>query len=1553
MKVYPPPMRRHRGVSAYEFEGQQISWFFAMTGIPWKGDRLTYGHAVAAWRAQFGASVRVSVARHALDYFAGAQSVARQSVGSFTSTPCIHCGAALLDSEAQTTSAGVHGRYCCRQGKVKVPELSLQDFPRLHRWWISTGDDEDSRIGRTLRTHSRAINNALAFTSLCVQQLEQTGWNPSVVIQGRVAHKISCLATPDGGQPAFAQIMVHDPDLDATAMIDLRVGKVLVNERVSDADKARVRVIVEYMHNALRRHNPYACDFISVMQQHRGELDTVKLALNADARPSDNPNGHARTYNDVEVYGGGYVADSGSACKEVTVLLSEYPNEHARSLYVCLHADSTLRTIPHDHRAFDPLHYVLMFPRGEDGYCRTMTMTMREYYAYRLQVRPNTAYGRAMFMCGRLFQEYCCISFAKVESERLLWYRMNQTLIRAETYKNLVDHVGGDGYGRTSAGRRIVLGPQFMGGPRNQQGRFHDAMAIVRDRGRPSFFITFTCNPKWAEIVACLQPGQTADHRPDVVSRVFHAKYKALLQDLTVNMVLGPVCAHLSVIEFQKRGLPHAHILLILHSYARLFAASDVDDAICAEVPTVVGCETASAEYAARLQLQKLVCMHMLHNDCASSTKRCPCHKSYPSDTSCTKGFPKSYSDTTVWSADTVYPQYRRRPPDADNPICYNGRVIDNRWITPYNPYLLLKYDAHLNVEACVGQHSVKYLYKYVLKNVDRGDRGMVRLDEITSYHDARVIGSSEAVWRLLGFDMHSASPGVERLPVHLHHEQTVLFADGEEAAAASAGPKETKLTEWVIYVVGRLYPLWVGLDRPGFAHSFDAYSPQYRRNPLTTAFRLTYAQWPVIYAWNSVKRTWSMRARSLFNQRDRVVGRLNYVNPAAGEQFYLGVLLMHVTCLDLWHYVDTLVDGSDSIRATNHLSDPHGLLRFGHPTYQSACAAFGYLTGMDEWHRIMRDVCDTRPAHAIRFVFVLLLTHNEVSEPVALFEAYARDMGDFYHTGPDAALYVALHDPRRPLPEADWRRLLVLYTLHKAIREQTDSDEWSTSLPPLSEDELELLGVYADTVTVRSPLEQENSYFKTTARIRSLQEQFDRAYQNIKDCRSQLLVVDAVRDAISTDTGCYIFLDAPGGTGKTYCLNAILAYVRMHQHIAVAVASTGIAALLLSGGCTVHSRLKLPIAIAHDTPSCISVQSATAEMLRHARLLVYDEAPMHSRYVLELVDRTLRDVRGCNKPFGGISIILAGDFRQLLPITPRADRVAIVNSVLKSSKLWSHFTTYRLTENMRVRRALSAADRPGSSSSHASAAPPTLPASLMEFSQWLLDVGEARTNTVPDPSDPANQLTSLARCTCHHVAYDRLTCQQIIDSVYTNMRNTLGTDADTSQDDRISFLKSRAILASRHSVVSAINDVAIDMLPGEPWICTSANRVEEAYPINIDYLASIEEGGLPPSTLYLKPNMPITLLRNLNPSVGLCNGTRLLVQEVYNNSVLIAIIVSGGDTYIGTSVCIPRIKLFGNTNAHPFKWSRLTFPVRPSFAMTVRRAANAFTSISPAYLGV
>jgi hypothetical protein len=116
----------------------------------------------------------------------------------------------------------------------------------------------------------------------------------------------------------------------------------------------------------------------------------------------------------------------------------------------------------------------------------------------------------------------------------------------------------------SNIGRRIILPSSFKGEPRNMHQSYQNAMALIRKYEKPDLFITFTCIVNWIEIQENLIAGEQVFNRPDLCARVFKLKFKELMDDIIKNKIFGKVISNIEVIEFQKCGLPHAHILLIL-----------------------------------------------------------------------------------------------------------------------------------------------------------------------------------------------------------------------------------------------------------------------------------------------------------------------------------------------------------------------------------------------------------------------------------------------------------------------------------------------------------------------------------------------------------------------------------------------------------------------------------------------------------------------------------------------------------------------------------------------------------------------------------------------------------------------------------------------------------------------------------------------------------------------------------------------------------------------------------------------------------------------------
>jgi|SRR5579859_7338254 len=148
--------------------------------------------------------------------------------------------------------------------------------------------------------------------------------------------------------------------------------------------------------------------------------------------------------------------------------------------------------------------------------------------------------------------------------------------------------------------------------------------------------------------------------------------------------------------------------------------------------------------------------------------------------------------------------------------------------------------------------------------------------------------------------------------------------------------------------------------------------------------------------------------------------------------------------------------------------------------------------------------------------------------------------------------------------------------------------------------------------------------------------------------------ILDLVTSVVESgeDSGLF-FIDGSGGTGKTFVENLLLAKARSSGAIALSVASSGIAAILLDGGRMSHSRLKIPIEIHSESICPISAQSDLAALLRRTSLIVWDEAPAQHRHCFEAIDRTLKDLRNDTRWFGGVTVVFAGTTPFIIPIPP------------------------------------------------------------------------------------------------------------------------------------------------------------------------------------------------------------------------------------------------------------------------------------------------------------
>ncbi|CAN0898455.1 ATP-dependent DNA helicase PIF1 [Linum grandiflorum] len=1156
---------------------------------------------------------------------------------------------------------------CCQLGKVDL--LLLKPTPPLLDQLLAFRGDV---VSKHFRDKIRTYNAAFSWTSFGAKldpRLMHSRGPYSSVLCGENYHYMGSLLPPEGQRPRYNQLYVHYP----TSEVSDRLSNIASGPRTLNAG------LITELQAMLDHYNV-------LTQSFRRVRDALQEPSNQNLR--------------LRITGARVERDRMYELPTGTELAGLIPGDFApdrddRDIIVNNRSTGLCR-ITSLNPLFDSLHFPLLFPHGNDGYHNRIRynplhldpekkrkyVTQREYYCFRLQYRPNE--GKTLIRGGKALQHFCIDAFTTIEQNRLTYLRLNQTKLRSDIYKGLCN---------------IINPSSFTGSVRYMQQLYHDAMAVTHYYNNPDLFITFTCNAQWPEIIEAFKDdvGTHSEDKPMVVARVFRMRLRLLKEDLNKASFFGKNVASMHTVEFQKRGLPHVHIILWLQDIYKPTTPAKVDHIISAELPDP---QHDPVGYDA-------VTKFMLHGPCGDTHPTCPCMK----NNKCSKYFPKPYASETTFD-EHGHVTYRRRATAIS--AVKSGATLDNAFVVPYNRNLLVKYQAHMNVEICHKGQLIKYLFKYITKGPDRSEVTAERRpeDEIAQYLDCRSISSYEAIWRLYGFKIHERSPAVFRLCVHLPNEHTVAYPEHQSVPSIinRPGVEKTMLTEW--FTLNRSSP---------------------------SARKYLYSEITHAYVWDKDYSLWTPRKKGF------VIGRIASVPPRTDVFFGDLRTVNGVLCRD----------------------------------YQEACQMLGLLANDDEWNAVMAEVSQWGMPPLIRSTYVSLLLFCQVASPIVLFNQWWPSMSDdFRHQ------LEQLSENPHPNPIPDTLRNKVLTAL------QTLLHNYSTTLSNFG---------------LPSPTNLSTTNLANDLIAQELAYDCTRENTTYNLCRASLnehqqKAHDAVMESLDNNSGKLFFLYGHGGTGKTYLYNCILSKVRSQR----------IAATLLPGGVTAHSRFKIPIEVDHSSTCMIKKGTALAQLIQETTLIVWDEAPMVHRLSFEAVDRTICDIMNKPttgpdyKPFGGKTVLLGGDFRQTLP--------------------------------------------------------------------------------------------------------------------------------------------SRAIVTPTNLTAATINDYILDKLPGRAKIYLSSDslttpgpnqfQLDMQYPT--EFLNGLSFNGMPEHQLKFKPYCIVMLLRNLNPSAGLCNGTRILLTHLASH-VVRGLIVGG--SFDGTVAVIPRIILDKADANWPFTLRRRQFPLKICYAMTINKS--------------
>ncbi|KAL3643004.1 hypothetical protein CASFOL_013819 [Castilleja foliolosa] len=309
----------------------------------------------------------------------------------------------------------------------------------------------------------------------------------------------------------------------------------------------------------------------------------------------------------------------------------------------------------------------------------------------------------------------------------------------------------------------------------------------------------------------------------------------------------------------------------------------------------------------------------------------------------------------------------------------------------------------------------------------------------------------------------------------------------------------------------------------------------------------------------------------------------------------------------------------------------------------------------------------------------------------------------------------------------------------------------------------------------------------------------------------------------------------------------------------------------------------------------------------------------MSDRRCFECLDKSLRDITdNANCPFGGKTVLLGGDFRQTLPVKVKFTRSDIIDSTIPRSNLWQHFKVFKLRDNMRLR---SHNNQPGAADD------------ASEFASWLLSIGDGLLGEI-DLNDSQNTRRI------------KIPPQYLIQATENRLLALISFIYDdfTLKNPSPDSLSMRAIVSPTNETSDDINRLVLGLTPGDSKVYTSHDVMiphggtqadtEALYPL--EYLNQLTFPGIPPHELTLKINAPVILIRNINQTLGLCNGTRLIVSQLLPR-IIEAQIITGSS--VGTRVYIPRIKFVHNSQDLPFIFTRRQFPIKLCYAMTISKS--------------
>jgi hypothetical protein len=556
-----------------------------------------------------------------------------------------------------------------------------------------------------------------------------------------------------------------------------------------------------------------------------------------------------------------------------------------------------------------------------------------------------------------------------------------------------------------------------------------------------------------------------------------------------------------------------------------------------------------------------------------------------------------------------------------------------------------------------------------------------------------------------------------------------------------------------------------------------------------------------------------------------------------------------------------------------------------------------GLIDSPDTWIKTMENASLTASPRQLRMLFVSILAFNEnMLEADSLFDAFK--------------LALAQDFIRRNIEEKKAIDM-ALYCINKRLSYQGFTNgSFKLPMPFISDADMEqYYAATSHSLQDHTKIADDNIKI-LSAEQRSIFDKVQKAYEKMAD-------PNTVKEEIQH----LFFIDGFGGSGKTFLINTLIHYYRGKEINIKAVSWTGISASLMCDGVTAHSAFKLPLKFNPQSVCNIKSGSKEANILKAVKIIIWDEITVTLGAALNCVDLLLQDLMGNELPFGGKVMIVAGDFRQCLPIISSHNPFSIINASVLNSRHWTKFVKCKLTINQR------------------------LDAGQQEFAAWQLQVGNGELNDYNvDNNLTGPQQAGVVPNALSEGRKVKFTQENLVDLDTCIEREIFGDSFTIADQERISEY---CILTPLNKDVREINAKVLNKLQGEEArTYYSSNKVviddneghdelDELLEISPDVIQSMNPSGVALHQLTMKVGCFCLVMKNLSTKDGIVNGTRVVVKEMTDNYILVEILLG---QHKGEQSFIPRVVMSANINSG-LKLIRVQFPLQLCYCMTINKS--------------